>query len=110
MYKDKLTQFLSPTESKRPKVNEIGGLKASWKATLHPQRKGATSQSQVVSSGEETFMDIGLEDVDASGEFGKDETAEVLESQRASKSQNKITKLESKVWILLMNDHVLIAC
>ncbi|KAJ3715965.1 hypothetical protein DFJ43DRAFT_1212565 [Lentinula guzmanii] len=78
--------------SKRSKLNDVGGLRDNWKASLYSSHKHTSSTASLASSTDLGLTDVELEEV----EFGVEEDMNALEVQRNAKSHEGKGKMASK--------------
>ncbi|KAJ3793843.1 hypothetical protein GGU11DRAFT_811657 [Lentinula aff. detonsa] len=78
--------------SKRSKLNDVGGLRDNWKASLYSSHKHTSSTASLASSTDLGITDVELEEV----EFGVEEDMNALEVQRNAKSHEGKGKMASK--------------
>ncbi|KAJ3792516.1 hypothetical protein GGU11DRAFT_749941 [Lentinula aff. detonsa] len=88
----------SPTSTKRSKLSNMGGLKDGWKSQVYQEKPHTlsykASRSSLASSDTGTTHDIEFKHV--GGEFDKDDSAEILEGQRAGKSHHSKQQFKSE--------------
>ncbi|GAW02598.1 predicted protein [Lentinula edodes] len=82
--------------NKRSKLADIGGLTPTWKSIVYAQDKPSKTAHR--SSDTAANQDLELVDV---GEFGQDDSDDVIEIQRAGKSHRKEQAVTPKAWDLV---------